>query len=543
MLFSSRSLLGVFLCALCIICVFPLVCQGLTLPVIFNDHMVLQRGEARIWGWTYGPNVKIFVMAQFLDGSTRNWSGVSSAQSPFEFVVSIDYPSAAYNVTLEIADGQDDIQVLEDVAFGDVYLCGGQSNMELTVPYTLNPSVELADSSNYPYLRVFSLVRLTAFQPTMNMTHRGPYAWGVSGPNSLNGGAFDYFSATCYYTGRDIYKQLQISNSEPTPIGLVSSNWGGTCVQAWTSADFYGKCPPPSQADLETEAETTESFRSARKMFESFTLESEQVQQPGGAAVSGEADPNPPPWAVASLYNGMIAPITNMAFSGVFWYQGECNVDQYVYYSCAFPNMITNWRTKLAQPNLPFYFVLLASFGEGGPHWPLIRQAQLSGLTLPNTGVASAIDTGDPIAPAGDIHPRFKQIVGARLSALALANIYGQSIITDGPALTGVNYQPANNVVIFDYSDQTARSGYGLKFQQNTNCTVCCTVSPFEVAYSTNTSLWLPAPAIIEGNQVLVSVPPSQANLTGVRLMWKDYVDCSLASMAGIPALPVIYDF
>ncbi len=96
---------------------------------------------------------------------------------------------------------------------------------ELTVPYTLNPQAELLDSFNYPYLRFFSVAHLTAFQPTMNMTHRGPYQWGVSSAQTLNGSAFDYFSATCYYTGRDIYKSLQIASPTVTPIGLVSSTW------------------------------------------------------------------------------------------------------------------------------------------------------------------------------------------------------------------------------------------------------------------------------------------------------------------------------
>ena len=127
------------------------------------------------------------------------------------------------------------------------------------------------------------------------------------------------------------------------------------------------------------------------------------------------------------LYNGMIAPLQRMSIAGVIWYQGENNADQGADYQKLFPRMIKDWRSKFRAPELPFLFVQLANLGkptldaeEKG--WPYLREAQDMALSLPNTGMASAIDLGDEV----DIHPRLKATVGERLALNALKLNYGK---------------------------------------------------------------------------------------------------------------------
>ena len=127
----------------------------------------------------------------------------------------------------------------------------------------------------------------------------------------------------------------------------------------------------------------------------------------------------------ALLYNGCIAPITNLAIKGAIWYQGESNADRAVEYRTLFPAFIKDWRKQFKQDSLPFLFVQLANYMKEAEkpvnsNWAELRDAQSSALALPNTGMASAIDIGD----ANDIHPKNKKDVGVRLALAALKNIY-----------------------------------------------------------------------------------------------------------------------
>jgi len=137
----------------------------------------------------------------------------------------------------------------------------------------------------------------------------------------------------------------------------------------------------------------------------------------------------------------MIVPILPMTITGVTWYQGESNAGQPNYYACAFPEMIKDWRMKWGgdtSKTFPFYFVQLATWNNTVDlnSEPLTRLAQTYALQLPKVGLATAMDSGDPTSPFGDIHPRSKQIVGYRLSLTARAIGYGENIQYQGPNAT-----------------------------------------------------------------------------------------------------------
>lgn len=134
------------------------------------------------------------------------------------------------------------------------------------------------------------------------------------------------------------------------------------------------------------------------------------------------------------LYNAMIAPLTGMPLAGVFWYQGCANVGRAAQYEVCFKNMIEGWRKSFDNSSLPFYFVQLAGFQQPvtvqpDSEWALLRHAQSKALQLPNTGMATAIDLGNPV----DIHPANKQEVARRLSLLALDKTYGRTQACEAP--------------------------------------------------------------------------------------------------------------
>ena len=150
------------------------------------------------------------------------------------------------------------------------------------------------------------------------------------------------------------------------------------------------------------------------------------------AGGTGNINPNGFP---TLLYNAMINPLIPYGIKGVLWYQGEANADRAYQYRTAFPLMITDWRQHWGQGNFPFYFVQLASFNaangdtEHGSTWAELREAQTMTLGLPNTGMAVTTDIGE----SNDIHPKNKQDVGKRLAAIALNNIYGNTMQYSGP--------------------------------------------------------------------------------------------------------------
>src|SRR4029079_7193225 len=136
----------------------------------------------------------------------------------------------------------------------------------------------------------------------------------------------------------------------------------------------------------------------------------------------------------AALYNSMIAPLINYAIKGFIWYQGESNTGRAAEYAKLQPAMINDWRNKWNEPNAPFFFVQLPGFMDynylpSESQWAQLREAQFKSLSVPNTGMAVAIDLGE----WNDIHPDRKKPVGDRLALAAEKIAYGEDIVYAGP--------------------------------------------------------------------------------------------------------------
>jgi len=347
-----------------------------------GSHMVLQRGPARanIWGWTTaGAGVPV----KF---NQKVYTANAAASGAWN--VLLDATAAGGPYTVEVVSTAGTSATLNDILFGDVFVCGGQSNMQFTVHSSNNATDEIAAANNYPNIRLY-----TVGQGTFSATELTEFAtisqpWSVASATTVGVGDWNEFSAACWFFGKNLYDDIKI------PIGLVSDNWGGTIVQAWSSPDALKKCNAEDNMNV--------------------------------ARVDSGAGPNDP----SVLWNAMIVPVLPMSITGALWYQGESNAGQPNYYACAFPVMISDWRAKWGgetSKTFGFYFVQLAPWKSGDLNSePLTRLSQVYANALPSVGVATAMDSGDPTSPFGDIHPRFKQIVGLRLSLAARAITYGE---------------------------------------------------------------------------------------------------------------------
>ncbi len=153
----------------------------------------------------------------------------------------------------------------------------------------------------------------------------------------------------------------------------------------------------------------------------------------------------------SSLYNAMINPLTSMPLAGVIWYQGCQNVGRDTQYEVCFKNMIEGWRKAFGKPEMPFYFVQLAGFRQAvavqpESEWALLRHAQAKALELPNTGMASAVDLGNPV----DIHPTNKAEVARRLAIIALDKTYGHRQTCEPPVCSHADKNGQCMTLTFD---------------------------------------------------------------------------------------------
>ncbi len=225
------------------------------------------------------------------------------------------------------------------------------------------------------------------------------------------------------------------------------------------------------------------------------------------------------------LFNSMINPLIPYGIKGFLWYQGESNAEEAYNYRELFPMLITDWRNHWQQGELPFIYVQLANFMQrkslpSESEWAELREAQTMALSLPNTGMACAIDIGD----AGTVHPLNKQEVGRRLALIANKTVYKQdSVIISGPMYK--SYQKEGNRIRIHFSS----IGSGLSTRDGEE------VKGFAIAGDDKQFYW--AKAVIEDNEVVVYCDEVE-NPEAVRYAWADNPECNLINSEGLPAVP-----
>lgn len=190
---------------------------------LFSDNMVLQR-EIRtpVWGWTT-PGATVTVE---LDGATAT----CKAGSDGKWLAKLPPHKAGGPFILKVT-GPETV-TLSNVMLGDVWLCSGQSNMEMGIRICQNGDDEVA-AAKYPNIRLFTVSKTMSFEPRalIKATQPSHAKWLVCGPDTAGADGWGGFSAVGYFFGRELHKTLNV------PIGLIHSSWGGTIAEAWTSAE------------------------------------------------------------------------------------------------------------------------------------------------------------------------------------------------------------------------------------------------------------------------------------------------------------------
>jgi sialate O-acetylesterase len=479
-----------------------------TLPPLFADHVVLQRDQpVRIWGWAAAGEAVTVTFA----GSSAH----ASADASGRWLVTL--PPQKVSATgrdLEIRGRT--THVLHDVLVGDVWLCSGQSNMELGVASSLDAKREIA-AANLPTIREIKIGRRLAEQPVEDFKAT---AWRPATPAVVGA-----FTAAGYYFAREMVRQTGV------PVGLVQCSWSGTSIEPWMSAGALHAQPEFAVVAQRWSADLA-AYPERRKIYEEALLRWKNDE--AAAKAQGDATqaaflkdhrmPRPPagapdhpyPGNPSQLYNGMVYPLRHFTMRGVLWYQGEGNAVRAKEYSALFRTMIPDWRRTLGQADLPFYWVQIANFLVD-TDWARLREAQASALTLPHTGQAVAIDIGDPL----DIHPANKQEVGRRLALIALAQLDGHPEEFSGPLFAGATFGGGAARVNFTHAAGLhSRSGR---------------VASVELAGGDR--VFRAAEGRIEGEALIVTAP-GVPEPVAVRYAWSAAPVANLYNLAGLPAAP-----
>jgi len=475
------------------------------LPSIIGDNMVLQRGKkVSIWGWAK-PGEEVMTSVSW---SSMRWAVKADEEGKWMFKMNPPKTGGPYEMTIS---GKNLIKI-KNILVGEVWVCSGQSNMQMTVQASNNAKEEIA-AAKYPNIRLFSVKRTIALEPQSDCEG----SWSECSPETVPG-----FSAVGYFFGRELYKELDV------PIGLIHTSWGGTPSEAWTSRDMLEKVPEAAPI-LKRFDDAVANYPQIKKEYEQKLVEWKEAAEK--AKADGERAPRRPgtpygpehPHGAASLYNAMIAPLIPYGIQGAIWYQGESNAGRAYQYRKIFPAMIKDWREDWDQGDFSFLFVQLANFMDTKPEpgdsaWAELREAQLMTLDLPNTGMAVIIDIGD----AKDIHPKNKQDVGKRLALWPLAKIYGKNVVYSGPLFKRMSIDGNKIVLDFDHI------GGGLIAKGGP-------LKGFAIAGADRKFVW--ADAEIDGDKVVVS-SSEVSSPVAVRYAWADNPVCNLYNAEGLPASP-----
>lgn len=481
-----------------------------TLAPVFTDHAVLQRDRpVVVWGTAAAGEE---VVVTFAD---RTATVVTPAGGRWEVTLAALPAGGPYEL---VAAGRTRA-VATDVLVGEVWLCSGQSNMQMTVA-GVRDAEAARKAADRPSIRMFT----TAYRAAAAPAREAAGAWVVAGPDTVGG-----FSATAWFFGRELHAALEV------PVGLVVASVGGTLAEAWTPpeaveaepmlAGMWARVTQPLAGFDRAAAQA--KFEKAWRKWKQEADSDRRAGRPPPPEPTEPADPRAGLGFPGALWHGMVAPLVPLALRGVVWYQGESNAPRAAQYRVLLPTLVTAWRRAFRRDDLPFHVVQLANFGRPAPSglaspWAELREAQrLTAATLPRVGLAVAIDIGED----ADIHPKNKQEVGRRLALIALRHDYGRADVEpSGPTLRAHRAEKGRVVLEFDHA------GAGLATSDGRD--------PEGFAVASAKGEFVPARARIEGATVIVSssrVPHPVA----VRYAWADAPEAAtLVGPTGLPASP-----
>lgn len=443
------------------------------LPALFTDDLVLQQQmETPIWGWAT-KNTKLVVITSW---DSKTYDVEVDKTGKWKTKISTPVAGGPYKIEIKQAS---EITIINNILIGEVWLCSGQSNMEMPLKgFTGQPvkgGNEAIVHSTNNQIRFISVPRATVLNEKEDFEGK----WEVASPKTTGN-----FSATAWYFGSLLQEVLDV------PVGLVEVSYGGSNVEAWMNEEML-------------------------KDFKNVTIPKDENKL--GKAPNREA---------TTLFNGMLSPVIGYGIKGCIWYQGESNRDRPFEYKALFKKMVNDWRGLWNQGDFPFYYAQIAPFDYSRYHpdeivekynSAYLREAQLKAShEIANSGMAVLMDIGEK----NNIHPVDKVKGGNRLAYLALAKTYGiEGFEYESPEFDAMEIKGSTVTISFKNIPNGVTS-FGKE------------VTGFEIAGENKT--FYPAQTVLRSKSVIVSSPRVETPVA-IRYLFKDFVEAEIYSVGGLP--------
>ena len=497
---------------------------GLRLPAVISDHAIFQAGKPiAIWGWANAGDA-ITVTFRDDDGTTREFKAATGEEGRWSGQIPEMQRGATGQLHVTTAKGES--LDVHDLITGEVWLCGGQSNMS----YLVNTPSKNANERTTPELLLRAQNEATAAKGKLRYfatRHQHPEtplddvqgSWIIATPDTVGG---------CFALSWNF--AVELNDRMHAPVGLLDSAVGGTVVEAWTPKPELDACAagPDLEKRYEDRLEKIPADKKAK--FETELADwlkkypSPELQQQNIATrpMPDAGNPNRP----ARLYNGMIHGLEPYTLAGVIWFQGDGNCPHPSDYGVLIKTLITSWRKHFHNDSLPFYYVEMQNYSrpQQKPVEPNalseIRDQQQAALTLQNTDVATGVDVGIRV-PNYEAHFPDKKALGKRLAGLALDHLYGQPGLVHSPCLK--SFKVEGNKIRLQLSDA---DGLRLRGSEMTG-----------FAIKAADGQWVWAKGEIEGQDILVW-SDQIAKPSDVRYAWAYNPFISVENSAGLPLRP-----
>lgn len=388
-------------CLLASLLTLSLQAQPLQLSHLFTDHAVLQRETSvPVWGWGQ-PGAKVEV--------TASWNGakaVSKVADDGSWSVVLPTAQAGGPYTLSVKSGKEALTV-NDIALGEVWICSGQSNMEMPMQGFGFQEIEgateaiLAAPETAAQVRVFNIKTPKKTAPEKDVDAHWAYTDGAVTAQT---------SAVGYFFARRLTRSLGV------PVGIIVNAWGGSRIEPWMTNEM-----------IDASGITAEG----RKAIDAI-----------------EEKPDRWPETPELIWNGRVAPIVGYAAKGILWYQGCSNIGQNCYDKLQ-AQMVRSWRAAWGR-ELPFIYTLLAPYehDDADGRWrPHFVENQLNTEKLVDNAWAICTETlGNKVT----VHPSKKKEVADMMVLRALQSVYGiyPGVSMELPKLKDVVYEADGTVKV-----------------------------------------------------------------------------------------------
>ena len=496
-----------------------------TISPLFKDGAVLcRRKELRIFGLApEGTRLR----CELLDEKDRLLARGNGVAAGGKFLILLPPQEARTGCRLTLTDGESSFCAL-DICIGEVFLAGGQSNMEMELR-NADEGPELVAGHVNPLVRYFNVPKFARFCPERDEAWRQA-RWQAIGPG--RGGDM---SAVAYFFAMKMQRRTQV------PVGIVDSYWGGTSITSWMEEKWLRRtgegCRALEDYSRRTAGITMEAYLEKEQAFQrtldawNGQVAAYRAEHPGcpWPQVEGACGPcpwNPPegpgsPYRPAGLYESMIAPLAPLALTGFLYYQGETDATGTdTQYDTMMITLIQRWRAAFTQGDLPFLFVQLPMWGErdkpDSKTWPALRLCQSRARDMTrNTGMVCLLDQGE----FDNLHPTAKRVVGERLAETARALIWGEN----AEASPRVTERRIEGSMMTLRTDQPLMTRDGRE--------------PALLELAGADGVYKPARAMLEGDMLHLTAAGVEFPLHA-RYAWTDFGKVNLCSGAGLPLEP-----